>query len=131
MWLIQCTEMCKVRQRTALQHNVRELLQLQSFNCNNVSTISGAVAIVYAPHFPLSLTWMSPALLDSPEQLFERMKWFVLRMKVSLLGPASYIYAAGTAKEPFLPTPSCSHDRIVYIYVHYTPNILFVVKNIA
>ena len=57
-----------------------------------------------------------PALLDWPERSFELVLW----TKVSLLGLVSRLYAASTAIEPLLLVLSCSHDHIVYRYVHYT-----------
>ena len=78
-----------------------------------VSAISGAVVIVCSsplPGCPL------PALLESPERLLE----LVLRTKVSLFGPVSRIYTAGTAIEP-LYLPSAVRLTIllnIYVYIY-------------
>ena len=70
---------------------------------------SDCMRLAFSSPLPGCPSLPPPAILDSPEQLFE----LVLQMKVSLLGPLSRIYAAGTAIEPFLLTLSCSRDRIV------------------
>ena len=73
---------------------------------------------------PGCLSPLSPALIDSLKRLLELVLW----MKASLLGPMSHLYIAVTATEPFLPTLSCLHDRIVSIHVNYTIHYYLLLK---
>ena len=95
-----------------------------------VSAISGAVAIICVSFLPFLYrpTWMSFSAATCTTWFARAIAWAGIEDESEPLDSVSPLYAPGTVIEPFLPVLSCSHDCIVYIYVHYTTRYYSLLK---